>query len=200
MAKDTLSLLFGTIKDAITNVDGQQIEQFTGHKIDTVDNFMARTELKGKTHWGRAFLAGVVGGVVAAGVKMIVDSQVAPDTEQFEDAYAEAAVDAAEASLGITLTEQQDDLAEAVVELGMGALIGGVYGLITEAIPDTQKVDTERMMTTAKQLAVPAMGLIPAAAKDVAQDKMGNMAGHVAFMGTLEAVRRTTRYYLEEGV
>ena len=85
-----------------------------------------------------------------------------------------------------------------VIEFGMGALIGGAYGLLVEAVPDAQKIDTERLMTTTKQLALPALGLIPAAGADMANNKVQNLAGHAAFIGTCEVVRRAVRLGLEE--
>lgn len=199
MANQLLDTFFGTVKDAFVNTDLKKIEEYTGQKVDTVDQFMARTEHRGRKNYRNALVAGIVGGIVAAGVKMIVDSQtLGAGEESIEDEYAEAVVDAAEDAAGVELTEQQDDIAEALVEFGMGAVIGGVYGLVTEALPDATQFDSEKMMTTAKQLAVPALGLAPAAVADVATDKSSQLAGHTAFVGTLEAVRRLTRYYLEQ--
>lgn len=198
MANSTLQMIIDTVKDAAANVDSNQIQQFTGGKIDTVDQFMAKTERTGPKNYGRGFLAGVVGGIVAVGVKMLVDGKIAPKTRQIEDDYAEAAVNAAEAFTHIDLSEEEEDIAETFVEFGMGALIGGVYGLAVEAVPEVKNLGTDQLMGTTRQLALPLLGIAPAAVKDAADDKFQKIAGHVAFGVTLEIARRATRYYMEE--
>ncbi|MEL7160049.1 MAG: hypothetical protein AAFN92_04770 [Bacteroidota bacterium] len=198
MANSTLQLLVDTVKDAAANLDQDQIARFTGQNVDSVDEFMARTERRGPRNFGKALLAGVIGGLVGVGVKMIVDRQLAPDRRQVEDDYAEAAVDAAESFTNVHLTEQQQDVAEVVAEFGFGAVIGGAYGMVVEAVPTASKMGTDQLMATTKSLALPAIGIAPAAVRDVAEDKIGSLAGHVAFGATTEIVRRAVRYYLDE--
>ncbi|MBC6996341.1 hypothetical protein QWY85_20000 [Neolewinella lacunae] len=198
MAASLFESILSTVKDAADDFDFSRIEKMTGQKIDSVDEFMARTERTGPPHYGHGFLAGMIGGLVGVGVKMLVDRQLAPDVEQIEDGYAEAAVQAAEAFTHIDLSNRQEALAEAAVEFGMGALVGGVYGVVVEAIPDASKMSSQQLMTTTKQLALPALGIAPAAVKDVAENKIGKLAGHVAFAATTEIVRRLTRYYLSK--
>ncbi len=50
-----------TVKDAATNVTPGQIAQFTGHRIDTVDEYMRHTEHTGPKNYGRGFLAMMTG-------------------------------------------------------------------------------------------------------------------------------------------
>lgn len=198
MATSTLQMIIDTVKDAAGNIDSQQIQQFSGGKIDSVDQFMAKTDRTAPKNFGKGFLAGVVGGLVAVGVKMLVDGKIAPKRRQIEDDYAEAAVNAAEAFTHIDLTEEEEDIAETFVEFGMGALIGGVYGLAVEAVPEVKNMGQDKFLATTQQLALPVLGIAPAAVKDAADDKLEKIAGHVAFGVTLEITRRAIRYYMEE--
>lgn len=197
-----LSTLFSTVTDLAGNIDRNQVQQFTGHRIDSVDEFMRKTEHTGPKNYGRGFLAGVLGGLAGAAVKMIVDRNLAPGMKQFEDNISEDIVDAGERATGITLSEEDQDAAEAIVEVGIACLIGGVYGLIVEAMPeaktDARAASGGGVFATAQQLAMPALGILPAAVEDVAVDKVQNIAGHVAFGATCEVVRRAARYYMEE--
>jgi uncharacterized membrane protein YagU involved in acid resistance len=198
MASSTLQTIMDTVKDAATNVTPGQIAQFTGHRIDTVDEFMRKTEHTGPKNYGRGFLAGVLGGLVGVGVKILVDRALASDTVQQEDKLADNIVDSAKKMTGINLNSEDEAAAAAIVEVGIGALIGGVYGLVVEAMPEAKTDQGAQLWTTAQQFAAPALGFAPAAIKDVAVDKIENLAGHVAFGATVEVVRRASRYYMEQ--
>ena len=192
--------LFGTIQSLTDNFDDKKIQEFTGERVDSVDQFMERTTHKGAKNYGRGFLAGVIGGIVGVVVKMIVDKEVAPNTVQAEDKMTADAVQGIEAAAGKDIwTDDQEKIVGTILEFGMGAVIGGVYGLIVEAIPEAEKISNQQLMSTTKQLALPALGLIPAAGADVANNKVQNLAGHAAFIGTVEVVRRSVRLGLEEG-
>ncbi|MFK8162599.1 MAG: hypothetical protein AB8H12_09065 [Lewinella sp.] len=198
MATSTLQMIMDTVKDAASNVTPGQIEQFTGHRIDTVDEFMRKTEHTGPKNYGRGFLAGVLGGLVGVGVKMLVDRAIAPETVQLEDKLAGSIVDSAEKATGIDLDAEDEAAAAAIIEVGIGALIGGVYGLVVEAMPEANTDKGAPLWTAAQQFAAPALGIAPAAVKDVAVDKIENLAGHIAFGTTVEVVRRASRYYMEK--
>ena len=202
MANSIVDTIIDTVKDAVSNGDTSMIQEFSGGKIDSVEEFMRKTEHTGEKNYGRGFLAGVLGGLAGVAVKMIVDRYAAPDTVQFEDKIADDLVDRAEELTGIDLDEEGEEAAAAIIEVGIGALMGGVYGLIVEAMPEAKtEATTEEgggVFATVQQLAVPALGIMPAAAKDVAADKFQNLAGHVAFGATVEIVRRTSRYYMEQ--
>lgn len=198
MASSTLQMIMDTVKDAATNVTPGQIEQFTGHRIDTVDEFMRKTEHTGPKNYGRGFLAGVLGGIVGVGVKMLVDRAIAPDTVQLEDKLADSILESAEKISGIDVAAEDEAAAAAIIEVGIGAIIGGVYGLIVEAMPEANTDKGAPLWTAAQQFAAPALGIAPAAVKDVAVDKIENLAGHVAFGTTVEVVRRASRYYMEQ--
>lgn len=201
MANSIVDTLIDTVKDAVSNGDTNMIQQFAGGEIDSVEEFMRKTEHTGKKNYGRGFLAGVLGGLAGVAVKMIVDRYVAPSTVQVEDNIADNIVDKAEELTGIDLDQEGDAAAAAIIEVGIGALMGGVYGLIVEAMPEAKAdatADDGGVFATVQQLAVPAMGIIPAAAKDVAMDKFQHLAGHVAYGATVEIVRRTSRYYMEQ--
>lgn len=198
MASSTLQMIVDTVKDAASNFDAQQLQEFSGQGVDSVDQFMQKTERRGPRNFGRGLLAGVIGGLVGVGVKMIVDRQLAPDRRQVEDDYATAAVDAAESYTNVHLTEEQQELAEIMAEFGVGAIIGGAYGMVVEAVPEASNMGTDKLMATTQQLALPVLGLAPVAAKEVAEDKLSSLAGHVAFGATVEIVRRAVRYYMEE--
>lgn len=199
-ANSFLATIVDTVKSAASNVDSGHIQQFTGVKVDSVEQFMQKTSKAGPTNYGRGFVAGVIGGIVAVGVKMIVDHYVAPDVEQMEDKFADDLVNAAEGYAGIELTADEETAAEAIIEVGMGALIGGVYGLVVEALPNGEQDNTETssLMNTTKKLAGPAMGLVPKAVKGVSSKHIESLAGNAAFGATLEIVRRTARYYMEK--
>ncbi len=202
MANSIVDTLIDTVKGAVSNGDTSMIQEFSGGQIDTVDEFMRKTEHTGPKNYGRGFLAGVLGGLAGVAVKMVVDHYAAPNTVQLEDKVADDIVDAAEEATGIKLNEEEQDVAAAIVEVGIGALMGGVYGLIVEAMPEA-KTDSSTgkdggIFATAQQIAVPAMGIMPAAVQEVAKDKFQNLAGHVAFGATTEIVRRASRYYMEQ--
>jgi uncharacterized membrane protein YagU involved in acid resistance len=184
------------ILESVKNLDLSAIEKVTGHRADSVDEFMARTQVRGKTNYGRGLVAGLIGGLVGAGVKMLVDRAITPDQEHIEDKAAAAVVEAAD----LELTEDQQALAETVVELGMGALVGGLYGLLVEAMPEAQNEEGAALWTTTQQVAAPLLGLAPAAMQEEAKDRLGNLAGHVAFGTTVEIVRRGVRYAMEEDI
>ena len=195
-----IDTIFDTIKGAAGGVNEQQLSKFVGHPVDTVEQFMAKTRDEGPTNYGRGFVAGVIAGVVAVGVKMIVDHYVAPGVEQAEDKLATDMVEAAEGYAGIDLSADQESAAEAIIEVGMGAVIGGVYGLMIEALPngDQDKADRASLLDNTKRLAGPALGLLPKAVKGVSDRSVEMLAGNAAFGATLEIVRRTTRYYMEQ--
>ncbi len=203
MANSIVDTLIDTVKDAVSNTDTSMIQELSGGSIDSVDEFMRKTEYTGEKNYGRGFLAGVLGGLAGVAVKMIVDRYVAPNTVQFEDRIADNLVDQAEKLAGIDLDEEGEQAAAAIIEVGIGALMGGVYGLVVEAMPEAKTETTagagDGVFATVQQLAVPAMGIMPAAAKEIAGDKFQHLAGHVAFGATVEIVRRTSRYYMEQG-
>ncbi|NJC27980.1 DUF1440 domain-containing protein [Neolewinella antarctica] len=199
MASSLLDTIFGTIKTVTNDFDDKKIEEYTGQKVDSVDQFMARTSKFGTKDYAKGFLAGVIGGLVGVAIKMLVDGEVAPDTVHSEDDISAAAVEGIENVAGDIFTDDQEEVVATIIEFGMGALIGGAYGLLIEAIPDAQKISSDQLMTTTKQLALPMLGLVPAIGSDVANDKAQNLAGHAAFVGTVEVVRRAVRLGLDEG-
>lgn len=198
MAESLLSTITSLAREYTNDFDLDRIQELTGQDIDTVDQFKAKTNKFRKKNYTKGLIAGLAGGLVAVGVKMLVDRQMAPDTEQIEDRIADRAVDSMEEMSGQDFTEAQEDFAAAMVEFGMGALIGGAYGLIVEAIPDTSGMSRDELMETTKQVALPALGLVPVVGADVANSKVQNLAGHAAFIGTVEAVRRAVRLGLED--
>lgn len=196
-----IDTIIDTVKAAASGVDSSQVQQFTGMQVDSVEQFMQKTGGVKGTNYGRGFVAGVIGGIVAVGVKMIVDHYVAPGVEQMEDTLADDMVNAAEGYAGVDLSDKQEVVAEAIIEVGMGALLGGVYGLVIEALPNGEqdKAATTSLLDTTKRLAGPALGLVPKAVKGVSGKHIESLAGNAAFGATLEIVRRTARYYMEEG-
>ncbi len=197
---NTFQNIVTTVKNAAANVDEEQIKRFTGQHIDTVDQFMVRTSRTGPRNFGRGFLAGVIGGIVGVGVKMIVDHYVAPEANQVEDRLAEDMVNAAESYAGIELTAEQESAAEAIIEVGIGALIGGIYGLAVEAIPSARhdKTQANSLLETTQKLAGPAVGMAPKLVKSLNNKHVETLAGNAAYGATLEIVRRTARYYMED--
>ena len=196
MAQSFTEMLVGTLRDATNDFDTQRIEEYTGTKVHSVDEFMSKSNTFQEKNYWKGFVSGLIGGLVATGIKMIVDRQVAPNTLQVEDKAAASARASFERATG---TDVDDNLVETAIEFGMGALIGGAYGLVVEALPEAHKIDNEKLMSATKRLAVPALGLIPAAGADVVNHKAENMAGHAAFVGTVEVVRRAVRLGMEEG-
>jgi uncharacterized membrane protein YagU involved in acid resistance len=202
MANSIVDTLIDTVKDAISSGDTSMIQQFSGSSIDSVEEFMCKTEHTGQKNYGRGFMAGVLGGLAGVAVKMVIDRYVVPDTAQAEGKAADDLVDKAEGLTGVDLDKEREDAAATIMEVGIGALIGGVYGLIVEAMPEAKteaSIDEgSGVFATVQQLAVPVIGIMPAAAKDIANDKFQNLAGHAAYGATVEIVRRTSRYYMEQ--
>lgn len=202
MANSIVDTLIDTVKDAVRDGDTSMIQQFSGGSIDSVDEFMRKTEHAGPKNYGRGFLAGVLGGLAGVAVKMIVDRYVAPDTNQVEDKVADDLVDKAEGSTDLDFEHKGEDAAAAIIEVGIGALMGGVYGIIVEAMPEAKAEaatgEGGSVFATVQQFAIPAMGIVPTAAKEITTEKFQNLAGHVAFGATVEIVRRSSRYYMEQ--
>lgn len=199
MAASTLLSIFDTVKDLASRVDGEQVQRLTGQRVDSVDQFMARTGQTPPRNFGRGFLAGVIGGIVGAGVKLAVERYTAPQETPIEEDFANDLVNRAEGYAGLELSAQQEAQAELALEVGLGALLGGLYGLAVEALPTIRhdKTRSASLLETTQKLAGPAVGLAPKILDGVPTDNLEKLAGNAAYGATLEIVRRAARHYME---
>lgn len=190
------------LANTFNQVDLDQAKQYAGNKIDTVEDYMRRTEPKGEPDYVRGFVAGLIGGLIGTVIKNIVDRNLPTDQPREEQAARLNLVREAANTTDTKLTTQQKGISEQTLNLGFGTLVGGVYGVLAEAIPDTQvPVGVPfgaTLWTATHKTALPLLDLAPASMQDPASRQLGQLAGHIAYGATVEIVRRGVRHVMDE--
>lgn len=115
---------------------------------------------------------------------------------QKEDSTEIVARRAAEA-MGAHLAKEQKKKAGRAVHYSFGTLMGVVYGVCAELVPEvTTGAGTAfgtLLFLAADEIAVPAFQLSPWPTDSPASDQLQHWAAHVAYGGTLEMVRNLLR-------
>jgi uncharacterized membrane protein YagU involved in acid resistance len=111
--------------------------------------------------------------------------------EQPPDAIATAAADVA----GLDTTEDQNDAIASVMHAAFGAVSGAVYALLPRYGPAPLRgvVLALGIWSSAYQGWVPALGILPTAAKDRLERPAVMIAAHVVFGWTLAVVEQRLR-------
>lgn len=141
--------------------------------------------------------AGIAAGLVAAAAMSAFQSQAAKllpdDGGDADPATVKAADKVAKAVTGKKVPEAQREAAGETVHYIVGAVIGGIYGVITEYQPDARAgFGSAFGVATAALLdegAVPALDLGPAPDDTPAETHVYGVASHLVFGVVLEGVR-----------
>lgn len=142
-------------------------------------------------------LAGVAAGLVASAAMAAFQAQaqkLLPDQEGDDDPTTVKAADAAsEAVIGDPLPEPYREQAGQAVHYIAGAVIGGIYGVLTEYRPEARSgFGSAYGIATAALLdetAVPAAGLAPAPDETPLALHAYGAASHLVYGWVLEGVR-----------
>jgi hypothetical protein len=98
---------------------------------------------------------------------------------------------------GTTLDREQKKTAGRAVHYSFGTLMGIVYSVSTEMLPEVTTAAGTAFGTllflSADEVAVPALQLAPAPAPGPGPDRLQHWAAHVVYGGSLELVRRIVR-------
>jgi uncharacterized membrane protein YagU involved in acid resistance len=101
---------------------------------------------------------------------------------------------------GTTLNEEQKKTAGRAVHYSFGTLMGIVYGVSAELMPEaTTGAGTafgSLLFLSADEVAVPAFRLAPPPTQTPAPDHLQHWAAHVMYGGSLELVRRLARRFI----
>jgi hypothetical protein len=122
--------------------------------------------------------------------------QKAGEAAQQEDSTEKVARNIAEAA-GKDLTQQDKKKAGQAVHYAFGTLMGAIYGVTAELVPEVTTGGGTAYGTLlflgAHEVAVPAFQLSPSASETPATDHLQHWAAHVVYGGSLELVRSLLR-------
>jgi uncharacterized membrane protein YagU involved in acid resistance len=160
----------------------------------------------------RGVIAGLVGGVIAAGAMSVVHKGVAgisagaqqqkppPDQHQDEDATVKVADGIARWLLHRPLPEEKKPLAGNLVHYGFGASVGALYGRVAAVVP---RVTTAvglpfglAVWLGAHVITVPALGLAEPPTRRPPSKEGLEFALHLVYGTVTEIVRRLVRQAL----
>ncbi|THH37849.1 DUF1440 domain-containing protein [Neolewinella litorea] len=156
----------------------------------------------GEPDYVRGFLAGMIGGLVGTGIKMLVDRSLPTAQPQEEHDARLQIVEEGEEVTNTNLNRNQEENAQQAINLAFGALVGGIYGVIVEAAPAAQAPAGipfgAALWTAAHKIALPALGLAPSPLKEPLSLQAGQLGSHMAYGATVEMVRRSVRHVMDE--
>jgi uncharacterized membrane protein YagU involved in acid resistance len=162
----------------------------------------------------KGFLTGVAGGVVASWAmnqfwvaQSKIEAQLQPSKHDARKQQSEQresdnpTVKVAEAItrpiLGRHLAQAEKKTAGSVVHYAFGALMGGLYGLLSEALPATRAGFGTAYGTAvwlgADEGMVPALKLSPPPQESSLKEHLSGLGAHLLYGATTEAVRRALR-------
>ncbi len=197
-----LNDLLGVAKETFNPDTLTRVQQYTGKQFGTVEDYLEKTETSSDPDYTRGLIAGLIGGLVGVGVKMLVDRSLPTDQPKQEHDARVDVVQAIENFTGTDLTNSQEETAQTVVDLAVGIAIGGVYGVIAEAAPNVQAPGGvpfgAGLWTASHKIALPLLGLAPSTLRGNAERQLGQFAGHIAYGATVEIVRRGLRHLMED--
>ena len=159
----------------------------------------------------KGFLTGMVAGLAASwamnqfwavqsSLKQASDGSDAKEQEQ-ERASDNPTVKVAEfivrPLLGREMAQSEKKIAGAVVHYAFGALVGGLYGILTEAMPAARAGFGTAYGTVvwlgADEAMVPALKLSPPPQEASLSQHLSGLSAHLVYGAATEAVRRTLR-------
>ncbi|NJB87232.1 putative membrane protein YagU involved in acid resistance [Lewinella marina] len=175
-------------------------EGYAAGTLGAAKPYFSRTS--GEPDYVRGFLAGMIGGLVGTGIKMLVDRSLpTAQPEEEHDARLQI-VEGGEEMTNTNLNRNQEENAQQAINLAFGALVGGIYGVIVEAAPAAQAPAGipfgAALWTAAHKIALPALGLAPSPLKEPLSLQAGQLGSHMAYGATVEMVRRSVRHVMDE--
>ena len=152
---------------------------------------MGRT--KSSRSLAKGFLAGVVGGLAGAGVKMLAEEFFPPRSQ----GQAPPPVILAEQVAGHDLPETQQKVALHTIHWVFGALAGGVYGALVELEPSLAAWRGAAFGITLNRIThealLPKMGLAAPTGEQPTQERLSEWITHAAYGVGTDTVRRFVR-------
>ncbi|PPK87296.1 putative membrane protein YagU involved in acid resistance [Neolewinella xylanilytica] len=170
--------------------------------LGSAGDYFTRTRTSNEPDYVRGFLAGMIGGLIGTGIKMIVDRSL-PTAQPNEEHDARLQiVEGAEEISNTNINRNQEETAQQAINLAFGALVGGVYGVIVEAAPSVQAPAGipfgAALWTAAHKIGLPALGLAPSPMKEPLSLQAGQLGSHMVYGATVEMIRRSVRHVMDE--
>jgi putative membrane protein len=141
----------------------------------------------------KGFLAGVIGGLVGAGIKMLAEEFFPPRTQ----GQTPPSVILAEQVAGRELPEIQQKVALHSIHWVFGALVGGAYGALVELEPSFAAWHGAAFGITLNRIThealLPKMGLAAPTGEQPTQERLSEWITHAAYGVGTESVRRFVR-------
>jgi putative membrane protein len=141
----------------------------------------------------KGFLAGVVGGLAGAGVKMLAEEFFPPRVQ----GQTPAQVILAEQVAGRELPETQQKVALHTIHWVFGALVGGVYGALVELEPSFGAWRGAAFGITLNRIThealLPKLGLAAPTGQQPTQQRLSQWITHAAYGVGTDSVRRLVR-------
>ena len=175
---------------------------YVTHAAHDVGDYFERTRTQGEPDYVRGFLAGMIGGIIGTGIKMVVDRSM-PTVQPAEEHSARIqVVEGVEQATNTDINRNKEEIAQQALNIGFGAIVGGIYGVIVEAAPAVQAPAGipfgAALWTAAHKIALPALGLAPNPMKEDLSLQAGQLGSHMAYGATVEMVRRSVRHVMDE--
>ncbi|MBB4080894.1 putative membrane protein YagU involved in acid resistance [Lewinella aquimaris] len=208
------------IIDSVKDIDLTPVEKYASSAYDSAastakdaeryavgayhgaGDYFERTRTHGEPDYVRGFVAGMIGGLVGTGIKMIVDRSLPTAQPQEEHDARLQIVEGAEEVTNTDLNRNKEETAQQAINFAFGALVGGIYGVITEAAPAVQAPAGvpfgAALWTLAHKVALPALGLAPNPLKQDLSLQAGQLGSHMAYGATVEMVRRSVRHAMDQ--
>jgi putative membrane protein len=141
----------------------------------------------------KGFLAGVVGGLAGAGVKMLAEEFFPPRIQ----GQTPPGVILAEQIAGHDLPQTQQKVALHTIHWVFGALAGGVYGALVEMEPSFAAWRGAAFGITLNRIThealLPKMGLAAPTGQQPTQERLSEWVTHAAYGVGTDSVRRFVR-------
>jgi uncharacterized membrane protein YagU involved in acid resistance len=150
-------------------------------------------------HW-RGIIAGLVGGVIAAGAMSLVHKGVGAQSagqQQSEDATVKVADGVSRWLVNRPLPEEKKPLAGSIVHYAFGAGVGALYGGVAEIAPRVTVAlglpFGVSVWLGAHVIMVPALGLAPPPTRQAASKEALEFFLHLVYGAVTEVGRRLVR-------
>ena len=178
-----------------------QVGRFATEAYHNAEDYFDRTRTSGSPDYVRGFVAGMIGGIVGTGVKMIVDRSLPTAQPQEEHDARLEVVEGAEELAGTDMNRNSEETAQQALNIAFGAFVGGIYGVIVEAAPAMQAPAGipfgAALWTAAHKVALPLLGLAPSPLEEPLSLQAGQLGSHMAYGATVEMVRRGVRHAMD---
>ncbi len=187
---------------AVQDIELPPVGKYAHDAYDATGDYFSRTRTSGEPDYVRGFVAGMIGGLIGTGIKMLVDRSL-PTAQPAEEHDARLqVVEGAEELAGTDMNRNKEEVAQQALNIGFGAIVGGIYGVIVEAVPGVQAPAGvpfgAALWTLAHKVALPALGLTPGPLNEPLSLQAGQLGSHMVYGATVEVVRRSVRHAMDE--